>query len=765
MQVDEQEQKFDFRVYIGVILFRWQIIALCFLYSLLAGILYIHLSPKTFMTTCRILIYKDPNLVLSKGSGPFRSKNIHQYLLSSEKLRSQTVDLIEDDWAERMGGKRNLMLGVEVVRGRRMSGTLVVSVKSRRGDYGKAFLSTLLDEHEKEWGSIQRRASANATKVLDSELGRLEEEIRKAEDDLVEYVRINDMTRVKTEATMEARYLSALMERRSQLSTELMLLESQNPFLKNADASTISSVAELTRGTREVAPVPDETTGPGGESVSEPPRPRLPEGLMGADDAQLNIEERRGWHDMKVKLAQLEKKEIRLVADLLPSHPEVVAVRRQIFDIEDRLEVAAKIELGKLKDRQETLKMHIKAIETAEYRWSAKSMLASQRKAEFKRISAVGGRYENNYQTLYARKHDMQVTEELKAEYFERVEPVATSDRPVWPDPIKIMLAVLAVGLGSGFGIALLAQTLDNKVQTISDVVTGLGVPFLGGVPFWVHGGLETSVRPIVTEEHSTGAVEAYRALRTSVLAELKKLNEKIVFVTSADSREGKTLTSLNMAILVAQMGKKVLLVDMDLRRGRLHRSLGVEKEPGMTEVLSSTQSFSDVIRPSRIENLSLAPTGGFIDNSAELLQSSDVSQIFAEVQDDYDFILIDTSPVLRATDTVILASQGFGVVVYVARVNRTPKPLIRYSLDMLKDAHVIGMILNSIEMHRISSLYYTYQYPNYAYYSNAYAYGYNYYDYGDGTAGMGGGKRQRNRRQSERSLVQWFKRTFLPME
>jgi Mrp family chromosome partitioning ATPase len=111
----------------------------------------------------------------------------------------------------------------------------------------------------------------------------------------------------------------------------------------------------------------------------------------------------------------------------------------------------------------------------------------------------------------------------------------------------------------------------------------------------------------------------------------------------------------------------------------------------------------------------------------------------------------------------VILCTQGVGVVVYVARVNHTPKPLIRYSLEMLKDAKVLGLIMNSIEMHKVSSLYYTYQYPNYAYYSNAYAYGYNYY-YEEENGAKGVAPRRRAAHHRNRSpRFQWLRDKLLP--
>ena len=216
---------------------------------------------------------------------------------------------------------------------------------------------------------------------------------------------------------------------------------------------------------------------------------------------------------------------------------------------------------------------------------------------------------------------------------------------------------------------------------------------------------------------------------------------------------------------MIAQMGKKVLLMDMDLRRGRLHRSLGLERDPGITDVMKDGRSLKDVVRKTRIENLFFIPTGSTVEDSAEMLQSSDIVGMFVGIQDDYDYVVVDTSPILRVTDTVVLATQGIGRVVYVARVNHTPKPMIRYSLDMLRDAHVLGLIMNSIEMHRISSLYYAYQYPNYAYYSNAYAYGYDYYYYGDK---QGGGKTAVRRGMQDRwrqTITKWLHRTFTPMD
>ncbi len=110
------------------------------------------------------------------------------------------------------------------------------------------------------------------------------------------------------------------------------------------------------------------------------------------------------------------------------------------------------------------------------------------------------------------------------------------------------------------------------------------------------------------------------------------------------------------------------------------------------------------------------------------------------------------------------MAAQGLGVLLYLVRINHIPKPMVRYSLDMLNEARIIGVVLNSIEMHRLGSFYYAYQYPNYAYYSNAYSYGYDQYDYGDGPKQKRVRRPQRYRTQTS-GLTKWFNRLFLPFK
>jgi capsular exopolysaccharide synthesis family protein len=750
-------------MYIGIVLLRWQIIVVCFLYALLGGVLYITFAPKEYRAEGKIMIYRDPTLRMANPAG--KTHMNHRYLMRSDKLRSRVVDKLMPKWGEKMGNRQTMMLPVNIHGVRGVRSMLSVSVRTRHREYGEEFLDLLLKEHWKHWQDIQMDATDEAVGLLETKLAELRESIEEAENRLIEYKRLYDIPRLEAKGSMESRYLQALMSRRNALTTELLMLEAQHPVLKDENVGVITDVARLTRETGAIEPVRGE--GGSEAEVEEGEGGNLEMSKRRVQPTEQEVMEERGWRNLRVRLEELKQKEERLSENLKPEHPRIVEVRNEIGRIENKLDVAAKIAADKLKDRHRAIKIAIEALESAEYKWKGKNVLASQRRAELSRIANVLERYEENYNTLYERLHDTRVSERLKAQNFEIVEPVKAGKNPVWPDAGKILMMVLVLGLGAGAGITVLAQIMDNRIQSVEDIEKGLGIPFIGGVPYWAHGGLERAVRPIVTEEHSAGALEAYRSLRTTILNELDKRGEKVAMFTSADSREGKTLTVLNIAILTAQMGKKVLLVDMDLRKGRLHRSLDVDREPGISDVLRSGTPLKDFVLESQYENLSFIPTGSAVDDAAEILQSADLRDVFDEAIDEYDYIFMDTSPVLRVTDMAIIASQGLGISLFISRADATPKPLVKYALDMLSEARVLGLILNSIEFNKVGSLYYSYQYPAYAYYSNAYAYGYDYYyyDYGD----KRGQRKSRGRRHPLKGIKQnasrWFRRMFLPMD
>jgi capsular exopolysaccharide synthesis family protein len=624
-----------------------------------------------------------------------------------------------------------------------------LSIRNSHPAYARAFLAETIKEFRIQREQVKESSYGNAAKILEDELVRLRDQIRAAEDNVIEFQRVNQMEYIQAKGSVELGYMNQLVARQQQLSTERWMLEMQYPKLKGQSLEMIQSALSMTRDTGLIT-----VAGGGTNEVAEKTVPVKSDERM-SDDG-------RAWQNAKLNLIRLEQQRKELAVYTQAENPKLRSLDEEIAALRKDIQLQTELAYEKVKERIAAISYQSDALEEAQRRWRSSYLMASKKTSDLRQLQAVVGRLEGSAAGLQARLNDLRVDQEIKGEHFTEIQPIRTNPVPAWPDPVKILLMALVVGLGGGLGLALVSFFFDDKVQSVADVESAVGVPFLGGIPYWVHSGdLTNRVRPIVSDQHRSGAAEAYRALRTNVLSAVEKAGKKLIMVTSADSKEGKTLTTLNLSIMIARTGKKVLLMDMDLRRGLLHKSFELERSPGIVDALKDHRPLNEVVVQSSIENLWFAASGSAEKNTSELLHGVDLEQFLGSVLDNYDYIVLDTAPVLRVTDTVILAACPLVCVIYVAHANRTAKPTIKYSLDMLGDVHIIGMIVNSIEMHRISSLYYAYQYPNYSYYSYAYRYGYNYdlYDeYGRRTP-MGPFVSMR------RALSRWFRSTFLPSE
>lgn len=761
------QKKTDVRAYLGILVFRWKVIVICFLYAMVGAVFYLELAPKEYETSAQIMIYRDPSTQIDTGADRESMGMLKTALLENEGFQERVIESLTKKWLKPLGGDVRRLKPELVVkeaasasktrrRGESAETFVQLSVRNTHPAYARAYLDEVIRQFRDQRELIKGESYGTATRLLEAELARLKEQIQVAEEDVIEYQRINQMEYVQMKGSFELGYLNQLMTRQQQLSTEKWMLESQNPKLKGMSADAISSALALTKETGRVG-VPMETDAQTG--VSSNVAPLLPAAPVATDLGDKAVEQHR--EDVQFRLKRLEQQRKDAAVYMQPENPKLRAMDEEIKALRQELSLQADMEMSKVEARATAINLQLDALDEAQRRWRNSYLMASKKGSDLRQLQSVVKRLETTYDTLYQRLNDLRVDQEIKGEHFSVVKPVKTDGKPAWPDPFKILLVALVGGLGAGFGLAMLAFFFDDKVQSITDVEESIGVPFLGGVPYWVHSDLVSRIRPIVSDEHRSGAAEAYRALRTNVITAVEKAGKKVVLFTSADSKEGKTLTSLNTAIMIAKAGKKVLLMDMDLRRGVLHKSFEMERTPGIIDILKDRQPLSSIIRKTPHDNLWFAAAGSSDQNTSELLHAVDLERFFGEVINDYDYIFMDTAPVLRVTDSVILAACPLVCVIYVAHANKTAKPVIKYSLDMLGDAHVIGMIINSIEMHRISSLYYAYQYPNYAYYSYAYRYGYNYDLYDE----HGRRKSQGPIAQRWRSVNRWIRHTLMPVE
>ena len=311
---------------------------------------------------------------------------------------------------------------------------------------------------------------------------------------------------------------------------------------------------------------------------------------------------------------------------------------------------------------------------------------------------------------------------------------------PSSPDHRRNILMGLAFGLGAGVFLALIIEFLDNTLKTIDDIekynlsilgiIPSIGDPvkkrrrwFFRKTRFSSASGSRGLRRRLITREDPKSPVsEAYRSLRTSMLYSTAANNMKSILVSSAGPGEGKTTTVANLAITYANLGKKTLLVDTDLRRPVVHKVFDLDREPGVTTYLSSaTDDYNSLIKSCEIENLSIITSGIIPPNPSELLGSERMTTLVKNLEKDWDMVLFDSPPMIAVTDATMITKE-IDQVVLIVKVGQTDKKAFHHTINNLRNinAPLGGIIMNAVtSKSSYGSYYYYYYYQYYHYYGS----------------------------------------------
>jgi succinoglycan biosynthesis transport protein ExoP len=263
----------------------------------------------------------------------------------------------------------------------------------------------------------------------------------------------------------------------------------------------------------------------------------------------------------------------------------------------------------------------------------------------------------------------------------------------------------LAVGLLLGVGAAFLIDFLDDSIRTAADVdKVGVGMPVLAVVPVDPPSG----TLPVALSRNHEASVEAYRALRTNVQFLGLDRKVQVIQVTSAMAGEGKTTTAANLAIVLAQTGNSVVLVDADLRRPRVHRVFGIDGVLGLTNNLVGESI--DMTLHSYAPELSLIVSGVVPPNPSEMLSGKRMGGFIAELKSRFDYVVIDSAPTLAVSDAVALSQHVDGVLM-VVQAGRTTAPQLHRALATLEQvsAPLLGLVLNRAKHRRRDEYLYAY--------------------------------------------------------
>ncbi len=363
--------------------------------------------------------------------------------------------------------------------------------------------------------------------------------------------------------------------------------------------------------------------------------------------------------------------------------------------------------------------------------------------------------YRSTYGNLLAQLENIRLAEANALDTVTVVEPAVPPTHPVRPRVLMNTLLAMIIGGMIGLGAAFLIEYLDDTVKTPDDLARITPVSTLGIIAKSKYGdeGL------ITLEDPRSPIAEAYRTVRTGIqFASIDKPIRTLV-VTSAGPGEGKSTTAANLAVVIAQAGKKVVLIDADLRKPTQHKRWKLPNTVGLTGALlmdELSENLDYLLSPTQVENLWLLTSGQLPHNPSELLGSHKLQELTDYLLQKYDLLLFDSPPALAVTDPVVLGRNMDGVIVVVDAGSTREPALVHVLSEMEKvNANIIGIVLNRYRRGRSSGYYYYY-------YDRYYSQDDGASTDGKGGRGEGDGKRASRRRKSRRQAERgWLSRQF----
>jgi tyrosine-protein kinase Etk/Wzc len=322
------------------------------------------------------------------------------------------------------------------------------------------------------------------------------------------------------------------------------------------------------------------------------------------------------------------------------------------------------------------------------------------------------------YTTLLNRVQELTVVKAGTVGYVRILDSAQTALKPVKPK--KPLIAVLATMLGGMLGTAfVLVRSFLNPGILSTDGVEDMGLPVFGSIPVSIDQIDETSRRrgtvvqkPLALRNPADLAMEAIRSLRTSIHFAMMDSPNNVVMISGAAPRAGKSFLSTNLALTLGSSNQKVLLIDADMRRGHLHRTIGLDRDPGLSSYLQGINEIDEVVKPSEEGGISFIAAGKAPPNPAELLMHSRFDELLEWAAKEFDVVVVDTPPILAVTDAAIIAKRS-GVKLLIGRYGEISLKEVEASFDRFDKAGVkmTAFVLNAVERSKRSSYYYQYDY------------------------------------------------------
>ena len=535
--------------------------------------------------------------------------------------------------------------------------------------------NTLADRFISRRQEVQSTEARSTVRFLGEQIDTLDGQLRESEEELRDFREANQIVSVEDEASTQLMRLADLQARRDFLEAERRSLEG----LMEEIAATGPSDALGQSAYRRLIGFP-------------------------------TILQNQAASELLRLLGELENKRTELLVRQTPENRDVQVVTARIRDLEGQLRTLTETYLDGLTRQTRAFAETLDAFQGELATVPAKEMtyIRLRRRAEI--LSDI-------YTLIQTRQKEAEIAAAIEDVSIRVVDPAIRPREPVRPRPTLSLLLGTLLGAVMGVGSAVVREQSDRSIRHRDELLAITGVPVLGLIPAFADGrnGAKRDPRlarrgrkgvgPRLVSELGSGspATEAYRALRTNLtFSRPEGDTPKVLVFTSPMPGDGKSSTAANLALILAQHGGRVLLVDADLRRGALHDTFSIPPTPGLSDVLVGSADLQSVLHTVEVDEgvvLDLIPTGTPPPNAAELLGSVRMQELLRRLGDSYDTILFDTPPLNLVTDAAILGGRVDGVIL-VARSGVTEEEPLEFAVDQLEkvQARVLGTVLNGVQ-------------------------------------------------------------------